>query len=251
MFPAPKSRKAQQEELKAATKFLVVRHPFDRIISAYKGKIAKPDAKPRFYRRLQKEIKKKYGEIQEEIDSGVPPSFREYWRYLIDLTSGLERAKDWRSVDCVQSYYSMCFPCDVEYDLILKLESHSEDTEFLIRERQLKELMEPFTMWKHDGQSANQIGDYDYYIYEEEYRNPKHFAKNNSPESSETNTTDILEQQMKLDGKRKVIEKFEYKKSLFSQLSESDVKRLYENYKVDFEMFDYNISEFLKFTNTL
>merc|ERR1711935_104143 len=52
MFPAPKSRKAQQEELKAATKFLVVRHPFDRIISAYKGKIAKPDAKPRFYRRL-------------------------------------------------------------------------------------------------------------------------------------------------------------------------------------------------------
>ena len=30
-----------------STKFLVVRHPFDRIVSAYKGKISRRDAKPR------------------------------------------------------------------------------------------------------------------------------------------------------------------------------------------------------------
>ena len=49
MFPPPKSRKLQKKLLKESTKFLVVRHPFDRIISAFTGKIANPMAKPRFY----------------------------------------------------------------------------------------------------------------------------------------------------------------------------------------------------------
>ena len=34
---------------------------------------------------------------------------------------------------------------------------------------------------------------------------------------------------------------------LFSQLSKSMVQKLYEKYKVDFEMFDYGIDDYLEF----
>ena len=39
-----------------------------------------------------------------------------------------------------QAFYSVCVPCDVEYDVILKLETHDDDTEFLIRQYNLTEL---------------------------------------------------------------------------------------------------------------
>ena len=39
-----------------------------------------------------------------------------------------------------QAYYSVCVPCDVEYDVILKLETHDDDAEFLIRQYNLTEL---------------------------------------------------------------------------------------------------------------
>jgi hypothetical protein len=44
-----------------------------------------------------------------------------------------EEPEDWKDVDCVQSFYSKCVPCDVKYNLIIKLETHDNDTEYLIR----------------------------------------------------------------------------------------------------------------------
>jgi len=242
MFPPPKGKKKQQQELDRSTKFLVVRHPFDRIVSAYKGKISRTDAKPRFYRKLQKEIKAEYSTNQKAIEEGVPPTFEEYWRYLIDLTTGLVAPRDWRKVDCVQAFYSVCVPCDVEYDLILKLESHEDDTEFLVRRRGLAELQEEFTMWKHKSSGENQLGDYDYYVYDDPRRNPL-------PELSlqlggVRSTTEKGEEEEDMVPEDKE-DKAQYKKSLFGQLSKVQVRKLYRNYKTDFDMFGYNITEFL------
>jgi len=174
MFPPPSvSKKEQKKILKGSTKFLVVRHPFDRIISAYTGKIANPMAKPRFYRDVQKDIIKNY---RKDKSASGPPSFEEYIRYLLDETDNIHSPQDWKVIDCVQAYYSVCAPCDVQYDVILKLETHTADTEYLIRRENLTELQEPFTMWKHNSKAGNSIGDYDYYIYDEPYRNPKNLV---------------------------------------------------------------------------
>ena len=48
-----------------------------------------------------------------------------------------------------QAYYSVCVPCDVEYDVIMKLETHDDDTEFLIRQYNLTELQVHCT-WYND-----------------------------------------------------------------------------------------------------
>jgi len=245
MFPPPKSRKLQKQLLKESTKFLVVRHPFDRIISAYTGKIANPMAKPRFYRDLQQDIVKEYREDQSDES---PPSFKEYIRYLLDLTDDIVKPGDWRAVDCVQAYYSVCAPCDVEYNMILKLETHDEDTEFLIRKLELTELMEPFTMWKHNSKGLNSIGEYDYYLYEEEWRNPVKMNREPVTETRET-SEDTLAAEMVSEEERRRSEKSDYKRSLFSQLSRQEVQHLHDNYEIDFEMFGYDIQEFLEYAS--
>ena len=45
-------------------------------------------------------------------------------------------------------------------------------------------------------------------------------------------------------------EKEEYKASLFGQLSQAEIRHLHRNYKIDFEMFDYQISDFLKYASS-
>jgi len=244
MFPAPKGEKQQKKELSRSTKFLVVRHPFDRIVSAYKGKISRVDAKPRFYRKLQKEIKADYSRNKKDIKAGVPPTFEEYWRYLIDLTEDLVEPGDWRKVDCVQAYYSVCVPCDVEYDVILKLETHDDDTEFLIRQYNLTELQEPFTMWKHKSNGENQLGDYDYYLYEDPRKNPlPQFRKSVKGSEKDEERKEEAEEEEEAKSNTKV----DYKRSLFGQLTKTQVLALYKNYKIDFDMFGYDVAEFLDY----
>jgi len=252
MFPPPKGKKKQEKELNRSTKFLVVRHPFDRIISAYKGKISRPDAKPRRYRQLQKEIKKKYSHNEEEIANQTPPSFEEYWRYLTDLTSSISRPGDWRAVDCVRAFYSVCAPCDVNYDVILKLETHDEDTEYLIRKYGLTELSEPFNMWKHNSKGANQIGDYEYYVYDDPSRNPLNLSIPEKTAASEHGEESLdsqgdLVDQMEADKGLVVDEREMYKRQLFGQLSKRQIKNLYNNYIIDFDMFGYDIEKFLSY----
>merc|ERR1711934_1088361 len=41
--------------------------------------------------------------------------------------------------------------------------------------------------------------------------------------------------------------KVEYKRSLFGQLTKAQVVALYKNYKIDFDMFGYNVTEFLEY----
>ena len=61
----------------------------------------------------------------------------------------------------------------------------------------------------------------------------------------EETSEDTLAAEMVADEDKKKEEKSQYKKSLFGQLSRHQVENLYQNYKVDFEMFGYDIEEFL------
>jgi len=163
---------------------------------------------------------------------------------LIDTTEGMVHPSEWKDVDCVQAFYSVCVPCDVDYDVIIKLETHDEDTEYLIRKYQLTELEEPFNMWKHNSKGENQIGDYEYYVYDDPKMNPLQLTSGQKQSDSSKQT---LSSEMESDGEKKLNEKDVYKKHLFSQLTKAQVKKLYKNYKIDFEMFDYHIEEFLDY----
>merc|ERR1712088_535350 len=103
-----------------ATKFLVVRHPLDRLVSSYPDKV---------------------GEFQV-------PTFPEFIDYVVKETVGLESPKDWKGVMTWKSYYAKCLPCDVKYDAIMKLETHTEDEKWLINTKNLTQLSR-VRDWRH------------------------------------------------------------------------------------------------------
>ena len=81
------------------------------------------------------------------------------------------------------------------------------------------------------------------------FRNPLNLPTEDPSESQET-SEDTLAAEMVSDEERKKRDKEEYKESLFGQLTKKEIKHLYNNYKIDFQMFDYDISEFLKYAKS-
>ena len=81
------------------------------------------------------------------------------------------------------------------------------------------------------------------------FRNPLNQPTEGPGEKRET-SEDTLAAEMVSREEIKRREKEEYKESLFGQLSRAEIKHLYRNYKIDFEMFDYQISDFLKYASS-
>ena len=104
--------------LESYTKFIVVRHPFDRLMSAYKDKF------------IQKHYTKRYRQTIEELlgherapKAGQRISFEDFLQLIIDgYETGKFFNKHWAS------YMDLCHPCLVKYDHILKLETLGTDS---------------------------------------------------------------------------------------------------------------------------
>merc|ERR1711971_376112 len=121
---------------------------------------------------------------------GEVPTFPEFIDYVVKETVGLESPKDWKGVMTWKSYYAKCLPCDVKYDAILKLESHTEDEKWLINTRNLT-LLSRVRDWRH------------------------------------------------LSSDKTI------RQNLISQVSREQLNIVYENYKIDFEMFNYTMDKYL------
>ena len=63
------------------------------------------------------------------------PTFPEFIDYVLEETRGLVGPRDWKGVMTWKSYIAKCLPCDVKYDVIMKLETHTEDEKWLINTR--------------------------------------------------------------------------------------------------------------------
>ncbi|KAJ8344900.1 hypothetical protein SKAU_G00290930 [Synaphobranchus kaupii] len=128
------SRHLIKVKLKNYTKFLFVRDPFVRLISAYRNKLEK--ANDDFYRRFSTVMLKRYGNysnppasVVEAFSSGIRPAFSNFIQYLLDPKTEKERPfnEHWRQI------YRLCHPCQINYDFIGTLETVDEDAEQLLR----------------------------------------------------------------------------------------------------------------------
>ena len=116
----------------AYTKFLQVRHPFIRLISAFRDKISGEISflkQEKQFLDIARSIVLKYRE-GADTDDLRPAKLRVTWeewiRYLTDPSSRPKFNAHWREV------YKLCLPCNIHYDFIGNLETVGADSKFFL-----------------------------------------------------------------------------------------------------------------------
>ncbi|XP_062263771.1 carbohydrate sulfotransferase 12-like [Platichthys flesus] len=137
------ARHLMKVKLKKYTKFLFVRDPFVRLISAYRNKFELRNED--FYRRFAQVMLRRYANqptppatVDEAFSVGLHPSFSHFIQYLLDPQTEKEMPfnEHWRQV------YRLCHPCQIQYDFVGHLESAEEDAEHLLRQLRVDNVVE-------------------------------------------------------------------------------------------------------------
>ena len=124
--------KTQEYFLKSFYKFLFVRHPLHRLLSAYRDKFFFPTGENKFiYNLFGKRIKEKYPDnlnitVHQPSEDFV--TFKQFIEYVADHAA----VGNWLN-DHFSPFYDLCRPCDVKYHFIGKMETMLLDSQFLIK----------------------------------------------------------------------------------------------------------------------
>lgn len=110
---------------KTSYKFLFVRHPFERLASAYRNKLADNNTyfEHTYGSRVLKMLRKNL--THKQYNSGKGVTFREFVQWLV-RTEAYD--PHWVPVQ------RLCHPCDVRYDFVGKMETLLEDADQVIRD---------------------------------------------------------------------------------------------------------------------
>lgn len=115
------------------TKFMTVRHPLERLLSAWRDKFHNYNHFTEFFQhRYGKQIINKYREKPsvESLKRGHDVSFHEFLRYLLDDENF---SQHFRMNPHWTPFSILCDPCKTKFDYIVRYETISEDTDFILR----------------------------------------------------------------------------------------------------------------------
>ncbi|XP_033744511.1 carbohydrate sulfotransferase 11-like isoform X2 [Pecten maximus] len=114
-----------KHKIKNYKKFIMVRNPLDRLVSAFKNKFHGTGFKDARFKNIGKYIVRTYRKKFTEPVFGDDVTFLEFVRYVIDNKVGV-RDEHWRSIT------DLCKPCQIDYDFIGKQETINEDADFIM-----------------------------------------------------------------------------------------------------------------------
>lgn len=126
-LPFLSSDKNKEEKLRTYKKFMVVRHPFERVLSAYRDKLEDWEpADSAFPRMVKKRIGKYRDNPNKKKEDNI--TFTEYIRFISELgrSSSEQQNEHWLPM------HELCEPCSIQYDFISKFENLQEDSEYLL-----------------------------------------------------------------------------------------------------------------------
>ena len=109
-------------------KFMFVRHPFERLLSAYKNKFSERYS-VYFQKKFGRKIIRRYRQEAkaESLVYGNDVTFREFVTYVLDPRTHVEGLNEhWRQ------YYKLCHPCHLNYDVIGKYETLYSDASLVL-----------------------------------------------------------------------------------------------------------------------
>ncbi|XP_054608924.1 carbohydrate sulfotransferase 12-like [Dunckerocampus dactyliophorus] len=129
----------REAKLKHYTKFMFVREPFVRLISAFREKFLKINQY--YYEVYGRVFLRRYGnqpdpplKVTEAFALGIRPSFYSFVQYLLDpMTNTHPFEPHWKQ------FHHQCQPCFIEYDFIGHQETLAEDALQLLTALNLEE----------------------------------------------------------------------------------------------------------------
>lgn len=161
-FPRP-SQPELIEALSSSVSFLIVREPFERLLSAYRNKLE--GCRNKYYKLLGEQIVRKFRRdknnkpinnkrahklskvrkrklfgctkvINEPFLQHSGPTFKEFLQFLVHhYKTGGRFDEHWSPI------YTFCTPCSINLTLIAKTETFQRDTEYIIRQAGLESLL--------------------------------------------------------------------------------------------------------------
>uniref|UniRef100_A0A182WYR3 Carbohydrate sulfotransferase n=1 Tax=Anopheles quadriannulatus TaxID=34691 RepID=A0A182WYR3_ANOQN len=134
-FPRPTANELN-DYISNTISFLIVREPFERLLSAYRNKLE--GCRNKYYKLLGEQIVKKFRKAHPPKGVKPPhgPTFREFLEFLVShYRSGGRFDEHWSPV------YSFCTPCSINFTLIAKMETFQRDSEYIIRQAGLETLL--------------------------------------------------------------------------------------------------------------
>ncbi|XP_021357702.1 carbohydrate sulfotransferase 12-like [Mizuhopecten yessoensis] len=123
--------------LMRSTKFIFVRNPYTRMLSGYVDKLFTNNHV--FWDTTGKVILKNHRKnlSKKSKECGHDSTFSEFIKHVIESeTSGLHRNPHWYPM------YDACRPCNIQYDVIGKIESFKEDLGNFLRSQNLHEIVD-------------------------------------------------------------------------------------------------------------
>ncbi|XP_064112976.1 carbohydrate sulfotransferase 11-like [Macrobrachium nipponense] len=225
-LPPPSVEDHDNEFLKDSLAFVVSRHPYHRLVSAYKNKIIEAEKRRQHYVDLRTLILERYHR-QKDLTNSTMPTFRDFCEYIADTT------EDWLSdlnhkeppdPHWMPMTY-MCSPCNLHYDIYSKMETMEEDARFISAQCGLEDVIRPGAMFNPSSNAQQEEKD----------------RSNNSDDILGARKVDSSLTLGNAEEENKTGESEEnaYAKYL-DELSKEEVGRLYNIYKFDFEIFGYS-----------
>lgn len=127
-----------QEMLRTYTKFIFVRHPLERLLSAYKNKFEQNyNSSKYFHNRFGRKIVKMFraNATVYSLSNGDDVTFAEFVAYVTSKNSVFN--EHWMPID------RLCDPCLMNYDFIGKYETLNVDAKYLLHHVGVKDVPFP------------------------------------------------------------------------------------------------------------
>ncbi|KAM9321248.1 carbohydrate sulfotransferase 10 [Gastrophryne carolinensis] len=128
------------ERLKSYFKFLIVRDPFERLISAYKDKFVKnPRSEPWYLHNIAPAIIRKYRKNRTHNKGGL--QFEDFVRYLGDPNHKFLDLKFGEHIIHWLPYVELCAPCEINYNVIGHHETLEDDAPYILKKAGVEKLV--------------------------------------------------------------------------------------------------------------
>lgn len=126
----------QKIVLKDYKKFVIVRDPLERLLSAYRNKFESKTAPANyFHKEIGSKIIKTYREhaTEKEVKEGTSVTFPEFVRYVTESDFSLNWNKGKSFNEHWEPINGLCSPCTVQYDYIAQFDNLVEESNMILQ----------------------------------------------------------------------------------------------------------------------